>query len=162
MPKACPSYYTYVGGNPITNIDPNGEGPLGYAIGSQIGGWAAGILGSETGPFDVAIAAGGRYLGGLAGDALENWALANSYVNDPAAQAEYDAYKTAYAAPPPPGLDPCEMLNWQLQREQNLLQARQAWDAKWLPGRHAAAIEQSKRAIANLKDKMRKAGCSCP
>ena len=156
------STYAYVGGNPITNIDPNGEGPLGYAIGSQIGGWAAGILGSETGPFDVAIAAGGRYLGGLAGDALENWALANSYVNDPAAQAEYDAYKTAYAAPPPPGLDPCEMLNWQLQREQNLLQARQAWDAKWLPGRHAAAIEQSKRAIANLKDKMRKAGCSCP
>jgi len=68
-------------------------------------------------------------------------------VNDPEALREWKEYKTAYAAPMPPGLDPCEQLAWKLKREQRLLEDRTAWDAKWFPGRHDAAIEQSKSAI---------------
>lgn len=105
-------------------------------------------------------------IGGLAAD-LGTWALGgvaaagifsmsgDSHVNDPQAQAEHDAYKQRYNEPPPPFKDPCEELRWRLKREEDLLRARQAWDAKWLPGRHAGMNGeiQSKTAIRKLQRK---------
>ena len=67
--------YAYVGGNPLTYVDPNGQAATGRLIGGYVGGTVAGVLGAETGPFDAAIIAGGRYLGGMAGSALEDWLL---------------------------------------------------------------------------------------
>lgn len=142
------STYAYASGNPVSNVDPDG---LQVATGAAIGTAVEPGLGTIAG---AAIGIGiGLGIGAV---------VANSYVNNPEAQAEYEAYKDAYAQPPPPDLDECELLKWQLQREQNLLQARQAWDAKWSPGRHAVANAQSQRAINNIKDKMKKAGCTCP
>jgi hypothetical protein len=83
------------------------------------------------------------------------------FVNDPEAAQEWQAYKEAYAQPPPPDLDECALLKWRLQREQALIAARQAWDAKWGP-HHVEANLQSLRAIKNLQDKLKKAGCKCP
>ena len=80
----------------------------------------------------AAIAAGGIY----------SQANKPPRVNDPAAAAEHDAYKDAYRQPPPPNQDECERLKWQLKREQDLLAARMAWDAKW-GNHHPEAITQS-------------------
>ena len=90
--------------------------------------------------------------------------LAAPYVNDPQAQAEHDAYKQRYKEPPPPFKDPCEELRWRLEREEDLLRARQAWDAKWLPGRHSGmnGEVQSNNAIKKWKDKLKQQGCDCP
>jgi hypothetical protein len=47
-------------------------------LGSQIGGWGAGALGVETGPFDAGIILAGRYVGGLIGSAVEDWAISEA------------------------------------------------------------------------------------
>jgi hypothetical protein len=87
-----------------------------------------------------------------------------SRINDPQAEAEHDEYKRRYDEPPPPFKDPCEELAWEVKREENLLRARQAWDAKWLPGRHAgmSGETQSLNRIKKLKEKMKTLGCKCP
>lgn len=82
-------------------------------------------------------------------------------VDNPEAYQEWQQYKEAYAQPPPPDLDECELLQWKLKREQSLLTARQARDAKW-GAHHAQAIAQSQRAINNLKQNLKEAGCKCP
>jgi RHS repeat-associated protein len=154
--------YAYVYGQPLSHYDPNGEGAYGQALGGQIGAWVGGALGIESGPLDAAAVLAGRYLGGMAGSALEDWMFAKpAYVNDPQANAEWKAYKDKYAEPPPPNLDKCELLKWKLKREEDLLKARQAWDAKW-GNHHPDAIEQSNKAVANAKQRLKDAGCECP
>jgi hypothetical protein len=83
------------------------------------------------------------------------WEVFNERIDDPDAEREWKDYKDRYKEPPPPGLDECELLKWKLRREERLLQDRMAWDAKWSPGRHSDAIEQSRKAIENLKKKIR-------
>ena len=150
------STYTYVDGNPLSLVDPSGLVPN---------------------PAEAACVAGPNpvCLGGVAFDAF-TWVIAPAAVaggaalataakpprvNDPQAFQEWEAYKDAYKQPPPPNLDECEMLRWRLKREQNLLAARQAWDARW-GNHHPDAIQQSVNAVKNAEDKLRKAGCSCP
>ncbi|MGO9768275.1 MAG: RHS repeat-associated core domain-containing protein, partial [Roseiarcus sp.] len=65
--------YGYVGGNPLSWVDPWGLGPWGSAIGGWIGGVVAGALGSETGPGDVAISILGRRVGAEFGSAIEDF-----------------------------------------------------------------------------------------
>lgn len=107
----------------------------------------------------------GETLGGLAYEATHHDPMQATAkpprVNDPEANREWQAYKDQYDQPPPPNLDPCEMLKWQLQREKNLLAARQAWDAKW-GAHHADVNAQSQSAIKNFEDKLKRAGCKCP
>ena len=79
----------------------------------------------------------------------------NGRVNDPAAAAEHDAYKNRSLQTPPPNFDECERLKWLLKREQDVVQGMQAWDAKWLAGRHTEAISQRMRGIDKLKEKIR-------
>jgi len=112
-----------VNSDPFLYSDPVGEGPVGAAIGRQVGGWVAGVLGSETGPFDVAIALGGRYLGGLAGDTLEDWTVSGSQsqtdpVPDSVAMSkggnrnianEYS--RAAVTEAQASGKDPCDLLD---------------------------------------------------
>jgi len=69
--------YGYVQNNAINYYDPSGLAAAGRMLGGQVGGWAAGALGVETGPFDVVIIAGARYVGGIAGSALEDWIFAS-------------------------------------------------------------------------------------
>ena len=73
---------------------------------------------------------------------------------DPAVQRqnEYETYKKRCNQPAPPGLDPCALVRWQLQRNIDCRNMRQAWDDKWMPGRHANDILQLDRNIERLKD----------
>lgn len=82
-------------------------------------------------------------------------------MNDPDAAREHKAYKDAYASPMPPDLDECQQLAFNLKQEKELMAARQAWDAKWLPGRHEVANQQSQNRIRKLEEKMKNLGCKC-
>jgi hypothetical protein len=100
--------------------------------------------------------------------AVEEWLSAGpwaahadgaSWIDNPEAKADWEDYKARYSAPPPPDMDPCQRLRWKLEREKRLLRDRQAWDAKWLPGRHADANAQTMRAIRRLEKLIEECGC---
>jgi len=153
--------YAYVGGNPLGYADPNGLQAQGVSIlcGPYFWACAGGITAAMA-----ALTTEGRQAVGDAISGLGNLTFAKPFVNDPQAQAEHDEYKRRYNEPPPPFRDPCDELRWRLKREEDLLRARQAWDAKWLPGRHAGMSGeiQSQNAIKRIKDKMKQQGCDCP
>jgi RHS repeat-associated protein len=146
--------YAYVVGNPVSRIDPTGQ----IAIADDL------IIGGTVLAVGCAITLACRQAVGDAISGLGNLIFAKPFVNDPQAQAEHDEYKRRYNEPPPPFRDPCDELRWRLKREEDLLRARQAWDAKWLPGRHAGMSGeiQSQNAIKRIKDKMKQQGCDCP
>ena len=68
---------------------------------------------------------------------------------------EHDAYKTRAGEVPPPELDPCDKLRWEIKREEDVVKAMEAWDAKWDPGKHATAIQQRKQGIENRKQQLK-------
>jgi RHS repeat-associated protein len=113
--------YTYAASNPLKYVDPTGQCIEDLCIGETIVAvsWCASNPACASGV--VALVGGGIYAS----------ATKPPRVNDPQA-AEHQAYKDAYRQPPPPNLDECEQLKWRLKREQDLLAARTAWDAKWV------------------------------
>jgi len=171
------STYAYAGGNPVSRTDSSGlqeTAPgyvypaLPYAPGTAENAALGSLLTQAADNFhnntDYVGSAIGSYLFDLAHDdpmAPSAMAIKPPRVQDPEAAREYRQYKDAYEQPPPPDLDPCELLRWRLNREKALLAARQAWDAKWGP-HHTEAIAQSVRAVKNFERKLKDAGCSCP
>ncbi len=144
--------YSYVGGNPVGQIDPTGQVVLADDI----------VIGGTVLIVGCAITPGCRQAVSDAIEGVGSLIFAKPpRVTDPEAAREWQDYKDRYSEPPPPNLDQCEMLKWQLRREKALLAARQAWDAKWGP-HHVDAIAQSQRAVKNFEEKLKKAGCSCP
>ena len=69
---------------------------------------------------------------------------------------DYNAYKNRCNQPPPPGLSPCALARWKLQRNMDCRNMRQAWDDKWMPGRQASDIQNLNQSIANLEAWIRK------
>ena len=67
-------------------------------------------------------------------------------------QIEYKSYKARCGQSPPPGLNPCDLARWKLQRNKDCRNLRQAWDDKWQPGRHRNDIENLDRSIKNLEE----------
>jgi hypothetical protein len=67
-------------------------------------------------------------------------------------QVEYKSYKARCGQSPPPGLNPCDLARWKLQRNKDCRNLRQAWDDKWQPGRHLNDIENLDRGIRNLEE----------
>ena len=164
------STYSYVNGNPIGKTDPDGlqiavgitPPPAAGSSSTPKGAWPNGSQpfwpswSSPAASDDSSYSQTDPYFG-------DNDPF-GAYINDPQANAEWQAYKDAYKQPPPPNLDECQKLAWQLAREQALLAGRQGWDAKWDPLglRHAGANIQSLAAIRNIKAKMKAKGCTCP
>ena len=64
--------YAYVGGNPVGDFDPTGQGAAGARIGRYVGGVIAGGLGLESGPVDIAIVMAGRAAGAAIGSKIED------------------------------------------------------------------------------------------
>ena len=171
--------YSYVEGNPLSSSDflglrrdnPFGiNGPLAGSGGGGViplsggGRGSSGGSGSGLGSIATGVAGLGSGLGLMSGVGIGNLIYAKPYIDDPQADADHDAYKKRYDQPPPPFKDPCDELRWRLKREEQLLRDRQAWDAKWLPGRHSemGGEIQSENAIRKLKDKLKRLGCDCP
>jgi hypothetical protein len=141
--------YPYANLNPLMFTDPTGLCPMCLAVP---------IVGSGATLADIGIGAaiGGALMG------IDRM-FSKPHVNDPQAQTEHDEYKQRYGEPPPPLKDPCDELRWRLKRKEELLRARRAWDAKWLPGRHdgMSGETQSQNAIRKLKERIKQQGCDC-
>jgi len=73
---------------------------------------------------------------------------------------EYNAYKNRCNQPPPPGLSPCDLARWKLQRNRDCRNMRQSWDDNWMPGRHATDIANLDRSVQNLEAWI-KQNCAC-
>lgn len=80
-------------------------------------------------------------------------------VTDPVAQAEYKAYKARCSQSAPPGLDLCARKRFELSRNTDCRDMRQAWDDKWLPGRHQQAINELDASVKKLTSWVAK---NCP
>jgi RHS repeat-associated protein len=78
------------------------------------------------------------------------------FVTDPVAQREYEAYKRRCSEPTPGHLkvrgQECERARWEFDRNLDCMIMRQAWDDRWMPGRHAQAIQELERGIIRLAE----------
>jgi RHS repeat-associated protein len=149
--------YTYAGGNPISRFDPSGEAAIALEVPVVLGALiVAGCALYEP----CSTSAQNAVQAWLDAEGAGPWAAqAKGWIDNPEARADWEEYKARYDAPPPPDMDPCQRLRWKLEREKRLLQDRQTWDAKWLPGRHADANAQSMRAIKRLERLIEACGC---
>ncbi len=83
------------------------------------------------------------------------------------AQKEHDEYKELEKVPDAEKneKDECKKLKMELARKRKLITARQAWDDKWFPGRHAGDIYRLKKNYNKIYEKWKKAcgdkNCSC-
>jgi hypothetical protein len=80
-------------------------------------------------------------------------------VTDPVAQAEYKAYKKRCSESAPAGLDLCARKRFELARNTDCRDMRQAWDDKWLPGRHQQSINELSTSVKKLTEWIAK---NCP
>jgi RHS repeat-associated protein len=126
------STYSYVGSRPLDQADPSGLNPaLATCVDPAQPICWAGVLAAVV-------------------PTLMIWAEAYNVADEVARQSEYSAYKSRCNQPPPPGLDPCAEAKWKLKRNTDCMNMRQAWDNKWLPGRHAGDIQNLQASIQKL------------
>ncbi|MEH6462281.1 hypothetical protein, partial [Chitinimonas sp. JJ19] len=137
---------------PLSYTDPSGLFLLGAAGAAQATAASSGLgVGASTWRSDSAqrmmeeLGLDGRSYSSV------NASGAKQAINDPAARAEYDAYKARCNQSPPPGMDPCALAQWKLRRNKDCRNMRQGWDDKWLPGRHADDILNLDRGIQKLE-----------
>jgi RHS repeat-associated protein len=127
--------FGYVGQNPLSFTDPLGLQAQGAAV----------LCGPGAVLCACAITAA-------------TWGVVNSskWVDDPQAKAEYKVYDDLLCTPPPPNLTKCALLRWKLASFEAGVALLIAWDAKWLPGRHAKAISERQRSIEKIKAEIKK------
>lgn len=143
-----------MGGNPLGFTDPSGLVP------NPAEGACA------LGPNPICI-------GGVAVDAITSAiALAvasnvasNSLQKDIEKEANRREYKNICNEPPPPGLDPCELAKWKLNKAQACKDARDANTNRWWGGvdnqHNSQLAEDLNNAIRNAQASVERA-CKCP
>ncbi|MDN7853881.1 type VI secretion system tip protein TssI/VgrG [Burkholderia seminalis] len=152
--------YAYADNRPVDAIDPAGLATI--AAGAELG--AAG---------GTAVFPGiGTIIGGLLGAAVGVGAMiwmanaaSNSGTQSSAQdrQSEYINAKRFCDTPPPPGSNECSTLSRQIDHAERCIKLYEAWDQKWLPGRHDEKIVGWKNRLQNLKDEHnRKCTQKCP
>lgn len=148
--------YAYVNGSPLSATDPLGLVPNPAEAACALGPNPVCVGG-------VVVDIGSWIIGGLgAGAVAAAVSTPGSTQQSQARQDEYDAYKNRCNEKPPEGLDACELAEWKLKRNKECRSMRQAWDDKWLPGRHANDIANLDRGIQKLEEWIKqncKKGC---
>ena len=145
--------YGYAYQNPVMYTDPNGLNP---AAGCLAGAW-----GGPVG-FGVGAGIGTAIAGGIALAAILS-TPGDTPTDDSARQAEYQRAKNFCDTPPPPGSNDCSTLSKQIDHAEQCISLYEAWDAKWLPGRHSQKIQTWRNRLQNLKDKhKRECTNKCP
>ncbi len=145
--------YGYAYQNPVMYTDPNGLNP---AAGCLAGAWG--------GPIGCGVGAGiGTAIAGGIALAATLSTPGDTPTDDSARQAEYQRAKNFCDTPPPPGSNDCSILSKQIDHAEQCISLYEAWDAKWLPGRHSQKIQTWRNRIQNLKDKhKRECTNKCP
>ncbi|OJA86592.1 type VI secretion system tip protein TssI/VgrG [Burkholderia ubonensis] len=154
------NHYAYADNRPVDAIDPTGL--LTVAAGAELG--AAG--GTAVFPGIGTIVGG--LLGAVVGAGAMIW-MANAASNSgaqsatEARQSEYEYAKGFCDTPPPPGGNECSTLSRQIDHAEKCIKLYEAWDQKWLPGRHDQKLAGWKNRLQNLKDDHnRKCTQKCP
>jgi hypothetical protein len=134
--------YTYVGGNPLSFADPDGQSPTALGAG----------LGSFGGPVG---ALAGAAIGSLLGVAGYIWYDRTQNIDWDEAQKDIDHknYHQACDRPPPPGLTPCEKARWQYRQALKCMRLRQDWEERWGPVKvHQEQLKQVKQRLKNAAE----------
>ncbi|MCA3864721.1 MAG: RHS repeat protein, partial [Burkholderia sp.] len=152
--------YAYADNRPVDAIDPTGLATI--AAGAELG--AAGGTALFPGVGTIV----GGILGAAVGLGAMIW-MANTASNSGSQssaqdrQSEYINAKRFCDTPPPPGSNECSTLSRQIDHAERCIKLYEAWDQKWLPGRHDEKIVGWKNRLQNLKDEHnRKCTQKCP
>lgn len=156
-----------VGGGIIGGVAGGGSGTLVVPGVGTIGGGIAGVgIGGAVGGGLGYIA--GRDLGGALGDLISDMAndAFNDDVDDTRAKeksSERADYKRRCDESPPPGLDKCEKLKWELNRDRDCISMRKNFADKWYNGRydetHQKYMDERTVAIGKKEAKIAKECC---
>lgn len=151
--------YAYADSRPTSAVDPlglatiAGGAELGAAAGTAvfpgIGTLIGGVLGAAAGLGAMVWIASAASGSGAQGDAQ-------------ARQSEYSKAKRFCDTPPPPGGSDCSTLSRQIDHAEQCIDLYEAWDEKWLPGRHDEKIAGWKNRLQNLKDEHNRKCAQCP
>ncbi|HET7832321.1 MAG TPA: Ig-like domain repeat protein [Gallionella sp.] len=148
--------YTYVSNNPLRFTDPLGLVPN-PAEGACIAGPNPVCVGGVLTDIGTSVLGGGALAGILmmSGDSASN--------SDAQRQAEYERAKKFCDTPPPPSGNDCSTLSKQIDHAEQCISLYEAWDNKWLLGRHGEKIQTWRNRLQNLKDEhKRKCTNKCP
>jgi type VI secretion system secreted protein VgrG len=170
--NAGSNLYAYVQNAPLELVDPSGLMPAAVAT-VVIDGVAYTLVGDAAGGAIVSLGATGAEVGvlGAGATAVIGGALSLTGIGLAALgalttslailrQQQHDAYKARCGASVPSNKTKlCDILKWKLERDQDCLNMKKAWDAQWLPGRHANDISNLQRGIYNREKKIKKC---CP
>jgi type VI secretion system secreted protein VgrG len=169
--------YSYGVGNPLARTDPTGQNAIAIDIGLIGAGGALVCYYLIPGCWQgVSDAVNGLLNpppsypdpGQAAGDSAQaqqsNATQPPAATQNPARQAEY-LYAKNFCddnQPPPTGNE-CSDLSRQIDHAEACIALYQAWDAKWLPGRHDEKIQTWQNRLNNLKDEHKlKCTNKCP
>ena len=153
--------YSYVEGNPLLMVDPDGRNGV-WAVYRS---WRFGtMIGEEINPLVQPLIA----------DALDSWLLPDLMLKVPALSPADEAQKdidnknyhnTCDKQTPPPNLTPCEEARWRYRQAMSCQRKRAEWEERW---GHAGSKEAHERALANVKLRLKNAAeaianfCTCP
>jgi RHS repeat-associated protein len=156
-----PSTYTYVDGNPLLMVDPDGRN----GVWALYRSWRIGQgIGTELYPI---IEPG---LSPLIDRLLLPDLLLKVPALSPADEAQKDIdnknyHNTCDKQTPPPNLTPCEEARWRYRQAMSCQKKRTEWEERW---GHAGSKEAHERALANVKLRLKNAAeaialfCTCP
>jgi len=156
--------YAYAYGNPLSNSDPSGLIPnpaeatcVDPAQPICWGGVIADIL--TWGSAGAAGAAALATPGDTSHAEDDSTPPPPAVAQDPARQAEYLYAKNFCDRSPPPGSNECSTLSKQIDHAEACIALYEAWDAKWLAGRHDPKIQTWQNRLKKLKEE-HKAKCT--
>lgn len=105
----------------------------------------------------------GASIGGLVYDIAHSHDQADQNAKDAQRQADYQFAKNFCDTPPPEGRNDCATLSSQIDHAEKCINLYEAWDAKWLPGRHSQKMNEWRNRLQNLKDEHKqKCTNKCP
>jgi hypothetical protein len=126
-----------------------------------VGGIGVGIGINKTWEHFTGQSPGGSLYDALHPDPFAGLPIATPAPNVPAINFKdsmHDAYSRICSAPPPPNLDKCENMRWQIRKLRTCITGRKLWEGNWGPGRgHADQIRQKEKELEKWERRLQNA-----
>lgn len=145
-------------GNPVNYTDPTG---LLVAADDLVVGGSLLAVGCAMSP--SCSQSVGNAIANAAKAAAEAANQVINAVSDAQRQSEYEVAKNFCDTPPPSGSNDCSTLSRKIDHAEQCISLYEAWDNKWLQGRHDKKLQSWRNRLQNLKDE-HKRNCTnkCP